>query len=439
MIITSVIGCMALLVILLIGIKYFIQATTPSHQSVTSTQLEHDQIFYITTTGVIKEITQESITYLDLDKVENITYKIKPTTKIQDAYENSIDYENMQVGDVVEIVYQPQKQNLVCIRLSKEAFKKSHMSHLKIDRSNRTVTIGSKVYYYNGQTNIVDQMNNPINMHQISDYDVLELKGIKDDIYFIQVTEKESYLKLGQLPIYEGVLEIDRTRQIPVKEYLSIIPLTPGEHQITLQLKGYKPVVTTLTMESGTTLEYIPEDIERLEATLVVQVTNVEEDYVIKVGDSLYHRGDTIKVPTDRYVVEVSAEGFKPYQQELNLEEGVKVLQIALVPLAQVEETKLEEQTQTEDQVKDQTNTYTEETNETHTPIDYKINISSEPIGAMIYIDGQSKGVTPFKSTLPVGEHTIIIKKEGYKDYETNILIDHSDDQNSYLYTLIAD
>lgn len=431
MIVTAVIGFTALLAILFIGIKYFVKETTVSSPQTSHSQIEIDNTFYITTTGVIKELTEKSVTYLDIDKREIINYKVKPTTKIQDAYENMMSYEEMEPGDVVEIVYQPQKENLVCIRLAKEAFTKSNMTNLEIDRSNRTITIGNKVYYYNGQTNIMDNMKNPINMHQISDYDVLELKGIKNDIYSIQVVEKESYLQLGQLPIYEGVLEIDRTRQIPLKENLPVIPMTPGEHKVTLQLKGYKPIVTTLTMESGKTLEYNPGDFVRMETILEVKVTNTDSDYQVKVGDKVYNKGENIQVPTGVYTVEISAEGFKTYRQELNLEEGTMVFQVALISLSENGEGT------TNTTNNDNSSSATNETTNTNDKIDYKINISSEPIGASIYIDGEYKGSTPFKSTLPVGEHAIILKKEGYRDYETNILIDHSDDQNSYLYTLI--
>ena len=431
MIVTAVIGFTALLAILFIGIKYFVKETAVLNPQTSHSQIEIDNIFYITTMGVIKELTEESVTYLDIDKREIINYKVKPTTKIQDAHENMMSYEEIEPGDVVEIVYQPQKENLVCIRLAKEAFTKSNMTNLGIDRSNRTITIGNKVYYYNGQTNIMDNMKNPINMHQISDYDVLELKGIKNDIYSIQVIEKESYLQLGQLPIYEGVLEIDRTRQIPLTENIPVIPMTPGEHKVTLQLKGYKPIVTTLTMESGKTLEYNPGDFVRLETILVVEVTNTDTDYKVKVGDKLYNKGENIQVPTGVYTVEVSAGGFKSYKQELNLVEGTMVLQVPLISLSENEET------ETNTDSTNASNNATNETNNTDDKIDFKINISSEPIGASIYIDGEYKGATPFQSTLPVGEHTIILKKEGYRDYETNILIDHSDDQNSYLYTLI--
>lgn len=52
---------------------------------------------------------------------------------------------------------------------------------------------------------------------------------------------------------------------------------------------------------------------------------------------------------------------------------------------------------------------------------EYNLSISSEPLGAKVYIDGQEKGITPYESTaeLPKGKQniTILIKMEGYEDY----------------------
>jgi hypothetical protein len=52
---------------------------------------------------------------------------------------------------------------------------------------------------------------------------------------------------------------------------------------------------------------------------------------------------------------------------------------------------------------------------------EYNLSISSEPLGAKVYIDGQEKGITPYESNaeLPKGKQTItiLIKMEGYEDY----------------------
>ena len=193
------------------------------------------------------------------------------------------------------------------------------------------------------------------------------------------------------------------------------------------KLKGYEPITRTITIESGKTLELDHEEFKRLQTTLNIQVLNTDQDYKVKIKDKVYKKGEVITLPTDTYTVEITASGFKPYVQTLNLQEGNVVMKANLVSeVSEEEESSSEPESKKEEQDNNQAN-----------QVDYKVSISSDPKDAEVYINGAYKGITPFKGTLEVGEYSIILKKEGYKNYETNILIDQSDDQNSYLYTLI--
>lgn len=426
MIITAIIGLTALLIVMFIGIKYFVKGNSAGVPQQSIQTAEGDDEFYITSIGIVKEISEEQITFLDIEKKQIVTHKIKPTTKVLDAYENTIPLTEVKRGDLVDIVYQPEKENLVCIRFTAKAFKKTDMKNLKIDRSNRTLSIGGNVYSYTGNTLVLDEESNQINMHKVNDYDALELIGLGNHIYTIKVLERAGYLKIGELPSYEGMLEIDINRQIPLSENMPVISMSPGEHKVTLNIKGYEPVVTTIMIEPNKTFTYTPEKVIRSTTELRVQVVNAE-DYEVKVGDTIYAKDESIKVPTGRYKVEVTAEGYKKWQQELSLEEPIIHLQVTLALI----ETAAEGESVTTPETNLETDTNSSEV------VDYSINISSEPGDAKVYINGESKGNTPYKTKLPVGEYSITLKKEGYQDYETNILIDHSDEQNSYLYMLI--
>lgn len=49
--------------------------------------------------------------------------------------------------------------------------------------------------------------------------------------------------------------------------------------------------------------------------------------------------------------------------------------------------------------------------------------IKSAPDSADIYIDGEFIGFTPAKiKSLPVGEHTLVLRKQGYRDYSTKMI-----------------
>ena len=57
-------------------------------------------------------------------------------------------------------------------------------------------------------------------------------------------------------------------------------------------------------------------------------------------------------------------------------------------------------------------------------PIVGSLNITTAPAGAMVYIDGQSVGTTPFAcSDILIGQHTIRVTKSGYKEYYQTITI----------------
>ncbi|MDO8644570.1 MAG: FHA domain-containing protein, partial [bacterium] len=47
----------------------------------------------------------------------------------------------------------------------------------------------------------------------------------------------------------------------------------------------------------------------------------------------------------------------------------------------------------------------------------FPISLNSTPSGADVYLGDEKVGQTPYEGTLPVGSHTLVLKKEGYFDY----------------------
>lgn len=45
------------------------------------------------------------------------------------------------------------------------------------------------------------------------------------------------------------------------------------------------------------------------------------------------------------------------------------------------------------------------------------VDVASQPMAAMVLIDGQPVGVTPFRATLFAGGHQVVLRKEGFADY----------------------
>jgi hypothetical protein len=52
-----------------------------------------------------------------------------------------------------------------------------------------------------------------------------------------------------------------------------------------------------------------------------------------------------------------------------------------------------------------------------------KLSVTSAPVGADIMVDGNFVGNTPSDVQIPEGEHTVVVKKSGFKDWERKMKI----------------
>lgn len=58
------------------------------------------------------------------------------------------------------------------------------------------------------------------------------------------------------------------------------------------------------------------------------------------------------------------------------------------------------------------------------------IRVTSNPAGAIVQVDGQATGVTPYSGPLPAGRHTIRILNDGYQEFTREVNIQPRDNTN---------
>jgi hypothetical protein len=51
------------------------------------------------------------------------------------------------------------------------------------------------------------------------------------------------------------------------------------------------------------------------------------------------------------------------------------------------------------------------------------LNITSDPTGALVYIDGKMKGTTPILLEIPATEHDVVLEQQGYDTYRARIRV----------------
>lgn len=423
----SVIGLFVLMVVMFIGVKWLLETKEVTQIQSSEVTLEADKrkevVFNSNILGTIVGIDQQVIEIFDVNKKQYVKATIESTTRVTDAYEKIMPSSTLEVGDVVELIYEPQNDNLVGISIAKEVWEKQDLKKFQIDRSNRTIKIGSRVYAFTDHTLIRNKQGEEVNIHDIGDYDSLTIKGIDKSIYSIQVVKEQGYIKLDGLPLYEGRVEVDTKRHISLSQSLPPIPVSEGAHKVVIQMAGYEPLVQEVEVTEGETLVITAENAEKSYTTLHVQVLNEDLDYQVKVADTTYKKDEPIRVLSGRYLVKIMAKGYKTWSSHMILEDQAVGIQITFVEDGEAEVVVGEQGGQDSGDSQDEE--------------DYSMTLATDPDNAKVYINGEYKGQTPYKTELEVGEYLITFEKEGYQTYKTNILIDNSDDVNTYRYILI--
>ena len=436
MIITSIIGFSVLMITMFIGIKYYVDKNETSHNIKQADKAlidtEEPKVEYSNNViALVKNIQEDRLIALDIEKEQLVDKNITTATKVSDEYGGVIPLSSVQPGDIVEVVFQPDKQNILSINKTSRSWIKKDISGVIINSTANEAVIGKETYKLTEDAFLFKEGGLSISPSFIGEYDIVQVQGIENTIWSIKVLKSGASIELLDIPSEEGLLEIDRTRMIPLKEVIGPVGITSGKHKILVNIKGYEELVKEVTLTPEENYQISLKGMKEAFTELKLGVANVGIDYTVQVGDKLFQKGQKISVKQGKYKVAVKAEGYEDWVQELEFDTPIYDLNVMLQKEA--EET-------TEPDTTDTTNPSGETANNDNTSNasngSYTVNISTDPSGAHVYFGGVYKGETPFKATLPIGDYAVSLEKDGFQTYNTTIIIDNSDNQNSFLYVL---
>ncbi|MEG1828732.1 MAG: hypothetical protein RSA85_05870, partial [Cellulosilyticaceae bacterium] len=162
MIITAIIGLTTLMIFMFIGIKHFTQQKVDAAtQVVEIIPVQKQSVpFNSVILGVVNELSNDQIGVFDIEKKQYVTTAIKKSTQVEDERGKAIPLAEINVGEIVEISYEPTEDNLVSIAKAGQAWKKTDLRNVEIDRAASEVKLGSNIYEYTGNTLILDRNGN---------------------------------------------------------------------------------------------------------------------------------------------------------------------------------------------------------------------------------------------------------------------------------------
>lgn len=419
-----VIGLITLMIVMFMVISTYVKDANKGNYVQVEEEVEESapKVEYSATLLILVEkITDTDIVGFDIENKEEIHKDLTEGTKVNDSYGSAIPRSQIKPGDIIEMVYQEDKAKVLSISKTTRAKSWKRISGVTVDQTNNQINIGGTTYHYVEDTRVFEGDGNTSNMAFVTPFDVVSIQSVNDVIWSLNIDEVAGSITIKDLPTTKGSLEIDRSRFFSLEEVNEAISIVPGEHKILIQMEGYEIVTETITISPGQNYEILLKDVKEAYTVINPLVNSGVIDYTIQIEDKVYKPGEEIKVQQGTYTVKAEAEGYESWSKEITcVNKETYNLYISFVQKPQPTETPTSEENNTV-------------LNNTQT-----ITLNTNPIGAKAYVNGVYKGETPCTVTLINGTYGIIFEKEGYAAYSTNVILDGSNDQVSYLYDLIA-
>lgn len=419
-----------------------------------------------------KNETNKSITLKAVTTGQEEIYLYSGSTEIKNKYDESLTIAQVNAGDIVKIEYERDKDEnykLTNIKIPKEIWTNDEVSGMNIDEQRQIITIGKETYQY-GDNLLVSSNEEAVELRDINDLDIVNVKGNDKYIYSITVTQGHGYIRLKNDNAYIGGWIDVGGKVIQVISEKMIVVVPEGENEIKVSNEG-RSASTTLTIKRD---EEVVIDIKSLkESTAEIGKVNFKitpKDAVLTIGGKETEFSKVVSLEYGSYPITVKADGYDTLSKTLVVQSSYASIELELEK-TDTEETDESSSTNssssnttnstgnsttnnsssssgtntnsssnsnsstgsntnnnstntTNSGSSDSNSTTSEESEETT----YKIYIHG-PEDAEVYFDGVYKGIIPIIMEKTTGSHTISLRKSGYttKSYTVTISDDNAD------------
>lgn len=366
-----------------------------------------------------KNPEEQEISLQQIRSKERYTLTYTGGTTVLSKHEKQLSMSEISVGEIVEVKYSNSTKKLEQIQISTAAWENTDVKNLVVDRGRNMMSVGTDNYSYSSDLVVVSD-NRLITLLEVSDVDELTLRGIGKEIYSIEVVKGHGYIRLQRANHFVGgIIEIGSKIMLPIqKEMLIVAP--EGQCRVTATVNG-KGGSSTVQIDRDEEIVIDATDFQEYATRKGSVIYTVNPDTaVMKIDGKETDFSKSISLPYGTYEIELTAEGYKTYTENLMINSISKKRKVDMVALE--EETKKDEKEST----KEAETVYRE--TETETSDEYQVYIDA-PENVKVYFDGVYKGVAPTHFYKTSGTHTIVLSLTGYNNiaYTVNITNDDSD------------
>lgn len=363
-------------------------------------------------------------------------------TAVLGRYSDSLSMEQLEVGEILDIVYSTHSRRLSTIRISGNTWTNTGVKKFSVDEKKKIMEVGQEQYQFTDDL-VIFSDGKPAQLMDITALDTLTIKGYNRKVCSILIEKGHGYLRLlNDAYFVGGWIEVGQAVIKPITSEM-LLPVPEGSYTVRLTNKGYsgqKDIKIIRDQETQIDLSEI--DIE--EVAIGHIAFHITPDYA-----QLYVDGDmtdfTERVPLEFGIHQIRAElpGYETV--ETNIKVGSE---FANIDIELDEETEEAESASSSSSAKSSSSssrsgsfssssesssssssTTSASSSSTAVLSENKKMYVEGPSEAEVYLDGNYIGIAPVSTAKVTGSHVITLSKNGYqtKSYTVNIDNDGND------------
>lgn len=296
---------------------------------------------------VVMVINQEEGSLLlqnDEDEIQQFSYLFDEKSILYDKYKKEIQFDQLEVGDVVSIETDNTKQKIKTLTLSKQVWKIDKVSDLIVESNGEIASFRGKKYSWDDQVGIFFQ-DKQLTVEELSRMDLLQITGKGKKILSIKVTTGHGFVTFTNGEKFQGgYILMGNLLAVQIQNNL-VLPIRAGKILLSVMKDGIGGSKEVEILEN-----------QRLEVDLSSFSQEVigsgEVTFKLVQGDAKLYINGTLVDPTQPqrlnyggYQIKIKAEGYDSWTRTLVVQSEKTTLVIDLDEEGTAEETEKESTT----------------------------------------------------------------------------------------------
>lgn len=347
---------------------------------------------------------KNTATFLNLELGKRYTLSIDGTTGFYDKYGESVSFDQVEIGDIVDVTFLKSKKHLTTLQLSPAAWSYEDVERYEIHPVRGEISIGSDIYKLTSNTQYLSEGRSMDSM-DLNASDVLSFQGIGSQILTVRVEKGHGYLRLANDENFVGGwIEIGQTQIRRITEDMLLL-VPEGSYQVNISNKGGGGIKSvTINRNQETTLDIGDLEIPEPQYGMVLFSLSPSSAELYIDGEKVDPSGPVDLIYGIHQLI-ARAEGYQSVTQYIRVAQESAGINVVL------EHNESEEEEESKESPEDTLTDY------------YKVYVNA-PEGVEVYVDGNYVGISPCSFRKNAGVRVITLRKSYYETRSYTVQVD---------------